>query len=50
MNNIYDDSAFFEGYKNKEGSHLSYNELVEIPKVKRLTSTLLGITIFNLGG
>ncbi|XVK97088.1 hypothetical protein AABC03_13925 (plasmid) [Staphylococcus nepalensis] len=50
MNNIYDDSAFFKGYKNKKGSHLSYNELVEKPKVKRLISALLGIPISNLGG
>lgn len=49
MNNIYDDSVFFEGYKNKRNSHLSYNEIVEMPEMKRLMPNLLGMTILDIG-
>ncbi|WP_239734332.1 class I SAM-dependent methyltransferase [Mammaliicoccus sp. G-M28] len=49
MDNIYDNSAFFEGYKNKRNSHLSYNEVVEMPEMKRLMPDLFGKQILDIG-
>lgn len=49
MNNIYDNPSFFEGYKYKRNHHLSYNEIVEMPEMKRLMPDLLGMKILDVG-
>lgn len=49
MTNIYDQSEFFDGYKQKRNDTLSYNEVVEMPEMKRLMPNLEGKTVLDIG-
>nr|WP_263314115.1 class I SAM-dependent methyltransferase [Mammaliicoccus sp. Marseille-Q6498] len=49
MNNIYDSEHFFDAYKEKRNNHLSYNEVVELPEMKRLMPDLEGKNILDVG-
>ncbi|MEB7414653.1 class I SAM-dependent methyltransferase [Mammaliicoccus sciuri] len=49
MTNIYDQDDFFEGYKQKRNHALSYNEVVEMPEMKRLMPDLNGKTVLDIG-
>lgn len=49
MTNIYDQDDFFEGYKQKRNHALSYNEVVEMPEIKRLMPDIEGKTVLDIG-
>lgn len=49
MTNIYDDPEFFKGYKSKRNNPLSYNEVVEMPEMKRLMPNLENQNILDIG-
>ncbi len=49
MTNIYDDPEFFKGYKSKRNNLLSYNEVVEMPEMKRLMPNLENQNILDIG-
>ncbi len=46
--NIYDNKEFFEGYQSLR-SHLSANELIEIPQLFELIGTVENLSILDLG-
>lgn len=49
MNNIYDHPDFFESYKKKRQDDLSYNEVVEMPEVKRAMPVIKGKAVLDIG-
>lgn len=49
MNNIYDHPDFFESYKKKRQNNLSYNEVVEMPEVKRAMPEIKGKAVLDIG-
>lgn len=49
MGNTYDKKDFFEKYQQKRLDPLSYNEIVEMPEMKRCLPNLKGKTILDIG-
>lgn len=49
MNNIYDHPDFFESYKKKRQNDLSYNEVIEMPEVKRAMPVIKGKAVLDIG-
>jgi len=49
VNNIYDHPDFFESYKKKRQNDLSYNEVVEMPEVKRAMPVIKGKAVLDIG-
>ncbi|WP_323703163.1 class I SAM-dependent DNA methyltransferase [Mammaliicoccus sp. Dog046] len=49
MDNIYDNQKFFEAYLQKRSDPLSYNEIVEMPEVKRHLPDLENKHVLDIG-
>jgi ubiquinone/menaquinone biosynthesis C-methylase UbiE len=47
--NIYDDPAFFAGYKNLRQNDTGLNGILEIPAIRRLLPDLHGAVVLDLG-
>ena len=47
--NVYDNSSFYDEYKNMRETNLNANELIEIPIMKSLLPNLKGKRILDLG-
>lgn len=47
--NIYDNSTFYDEYKNMREKQINANELIEIPIIKSMLPTLKGKRILDLG-
>ena len=47
--NVYDDPAFFEGYKNLRQNDTGLNGALEVPALRRLLPNLSGCRVLDLG-
>lgn len=49
MHNIYDNHDFFNRYKEVRLNPTSYNEMIEVPRIKELLPNLYNKTILDIG-